>query len=373
METLNASDSLIFVNHACNVGELQLQHTLSHEECPACEASLKGVMGRDAELMRHMHFPAAAQKWLPTRKLYLKPRTYYMEEHHANTLSKFFGQIRVIDIHLGHLREYQKARLANTDGKWKRKAGPSVINHEISVLQKLLKRTSRWKEFGEYYEALPLPPYQPRKVMTDTESERLFAIASRNPEFELAYLAAALSANTGAAGTELRNIRLENIFMTAKPAKFCVETATAKNGDRGRMIPLNETAFRMMAQAIKRANLLGSYLPHHYLFPIRVCKGKWDPERAASASWLGKVFKKLREAAGLPWLTPHCLRHQFITEMLELGIEESVLMSITGQTKIETLRHYSHNRMVRQFAAVEVLDRRNREDADRLGGRRRNG
>jgi integrase len=296
-----------------------------------------------------------------------------MEHHHANTLSKFFGKLRIEDILLEHLGQYQNARLGNADKLWKRKAGPSVINHELSVLQKLLKRTRRWKEFGDCYEALPLPAYQPRKVMTDAESDRLFLIASRNPEFELAYLAASLSANTGAAGTELRNIRLENIFMSAKPPKFCVETATAKNGDRGRMIPLNETAYRTMVRALQRASSLGSYLPQHYLFPIRVCRGKWDPERPASASWLGKQFKELRTAAALPWLTPHCLRHQFITVMLELGIEESVLMSITGQTKIETLRHYSHNRMVRQFAAVEVLDRRNREDADRLGGRRRNG
>ena len=78
-----------------------------------------------------------------------------MEEHHVRTLGKFFGQLKIKDIHLGHLREYQRARMANTGMMWMKRAGPSVINHEISVMQRKAARqihsggdASAWTQTG---------------------------------------------------------------------------------------------------------------------------------------------------------------------------------------------------------------------------------
>jgi site-specific recombinase XerD len=80
----------------------------------------------------------------------------------------------------------------------------------------------------------------------------------------------------------------------------------------------------------------------------------------------------MREAAGLPWLTPHCLRHQFITRMFEMGNSEQDIQSITGQLSREALKMYSHNRIERQSSILHQVDPRNRKrvETSRIGAAR---
>jgi integrase len=342
----------------------ELQHTFGHIECPACEATRNDTLGHDPDSLLSQKFSTAAALWLSTRKPYLKERTFYMYGHHIETLDRFFGELTIGKIHLGLLREYQKARVNNAiplpnhefNKAWQRKAGPSVINHEMSVMQQILKRAGRWKLIAHHYEPLPLPPEQKPKVMTEQEEHRLFEIAASSVEYELAFLVASLSVNTTACGSELRNIRLRDISLTVTGPRFVVDAATAKNDPRGRTIPLNPTAAFQMARCIKRANSLGSILPEHYLFPKRLVRGLWDPYSPASTSWLRNSFKAMREAAALPWLTPHCLRHQAITKLLELGTPPEVVKSISGHISDRMMRHYSHTRYAASFDALSRID-----------------
>lgn len=333
-----------------------LNHTFGHVDCPACEATLEDTLGHDPDSLLSQRFSIAAAVWLQTRKPYLKERTFYMYGHHIETLDKFFGELPVGKIHLGHLRQYQAARISNLDKAWQRRAGPSIINHEMSVMQQILKRAGKWKAIAHHYEPLPLPPEQKPKVMTEQEEHRLFEIAASSVEFELSFLVASLSVNTTACGSELRNVRLRDISLTATGPRFVVDAATAKNGARGRTIPLNPTAAFQMARCIKRANSLGSVLPDHYLFPKRLVRGQWDPYSPASTSWLRNSFKAMREAAGLPWLTPHCLRHQAITKLLELGTPPEVVKGIAGHISEKMMQHYCHTRYAASFDALSKID-----------------
>jgi integrase len=339
-------------------------HTFGHVDCPACEATRKDTLGQDPDSLLAQKFSTAASTWLATRKPYLKERTFYMYGHHIETLEKFFGELVVGKIHLGHLRQYQSARVANAipmlNGEvrkaWQRKAGASIINHEMSIMQQILKRSGKWKAIAHHYEPLPLPAEQKPKVMTEQEESRLFEIAGSSAEFELAFLVASLSVNTTACGSELRNVRLRDISLTTTGARFVVDAVTAKNGARGRTIPLNPTAAFQMGRCIKRANSLGSVLPEHYLFPKRVVRGLWDPYKPASTSWLRNSFKAMREAAGLPWLTPHCLRHQAITKLLELGVAPEVVKGIAGHISDKMMSHYCHTRFSASFDALSKID-----------------
>lgn len=330
----------------------QAQHTIGHIECPACDGAEKDVWMQDPDSLLLQKFPAAAKIWLTTRKPYLRDRTYLMYEHHISTMSKFFGEIALGKVHLGHLRQYQLARMGNHDTLWKNKAGPSIINHELSIMQQVLKRAGRWKHLSHHYEPLPLPRTGKPKVMTVQEEKRLFEVAASDPEFELAYLATSLTVNTSAAGAELRNLRLRDIELKFGVPSITVDADTAKNQDRARTIPLTPTAITIISACIARARLKGSVHPDHYLFPKRIVRNLWDPYKPASASWLRKSFDALRKAANLPWLTPHCLRHQCITKLLENGTPPEVVRAIAGHVTEDMMRHYSH---IRYSAAADAL------------------
>jgi len=97
-------------------------------------------------------------------------------------------------------------------------------------------------------------------------------------------------------------------------------------------------------------------MPEHYLFPKRVTRNLWNPYQPASTSWLRTSFNALREAADLPWLTPHCLRHCAITKMLENGAPIEVVKTISGHISDQMVRHYSHTRFAASLDALNKID-----------------
>jgi integrase len=323
---------------------------------PDCDATRTHTLSSDPDFLLQLKFPAAAKLWLATRKPYLRERTFAMYEHHVSSLGKYFGELLIGKIHINHLRQYQLARLGNHNNAWKNKAGPSLIRHEIWIVEAVLKRAGRWKYIGPYYEPLPLPMSGKPKVMTQTEEMRLFDIAQSSPEFELAYLVASLTVNTSAAGSELRNIRLRDLALNGPKPSMTVDAETSKNQARARTIPLNPTASHIAALCVARAKSKGSIHPDHYLFPKRIVRGIWDPYKPASASWLRNSFKAMREAADLPWLTPHCLRHQAITKLLEYGVAPEVVRGIAGHVTETMMKHYSHSRYSAASDALSKID-----------------
>lgn len=212
-------------------GDFPLQHTFGHHDCPACEATRNDTLGHDPDSLLQLNFSTAIAKWLSTRKPYLKDASFLMLANHVNQLNRFFADMRPSDIQPWHLRRYQKERTANEGSRWHRPAGPSITNHEMSVMQQFLKRCGRWGDFKDYYEPLPLPPSKKPKVMTAEEEYMLFQIAKTSAEFELAYLVSGISVNTTACGSELRWLRHEHIFLEGNP-KFTVNPDHTKNSYR---------------------------------------------------------------------------------------------------------------------------------------------
>jgi hypothetical protein len=57
----------------------------------------------------------------------------------------------------------------------------------------------------------------------------------------------------------------------------------------------------------------------------------------------------------MPKLRFYDLRHQFVTELCEAGVPESVIRELAGHIDPEMTRHYSHPRLAARRAAVETL------------------
>src|SRR5690348_15447276 len=91
---------------------LRLTHTLGHINCPACEASRQETVRTGSYLA--LQFRSAARIYLAEEEhsLEISPRTYKDHQDFVNRLSRFFGDIPIKDIHIGHVSQYQLARQA---------------------------------------------------------------------------------------------------------------------------------------------------------------------------------------------------------------------------------------------------------------------
>jgi integrase len=75
-------------------------------------------------------------------------------------------------------------------------------------------------------------------------------------------------------------------------------------------------------------------------------------------------LQTLREAAALPSLRFHDLRHTVVTDLLEAGEPEHVVEAITGHLSRRMLEHYSHQRLkAKGQMLARMEERRNRQRA----------
>src|SRR5436309_8880902 len=75
------------------------------------------------------------------------------------------------------------------------------------------------------------------------------------------------------------------------------------------------------------------------------------------------AWRALRDAAGLPGLRFHDLRHTIITELAEMGVADHVLESISGHLSRRMLEHYSHIRIDAKRQALDALETARRGEA----------
>ena len=302
-------------------------------------------------------FKEAAPLWLASR-VKIKPRTRKDYEQYIRALNPFFGELRLKNIHLGHLRQFQIER--------SKFAGPARVNHELSLLGQVLKRAGVWTPATEEaYEPLPLPYWQAPRTMSDEEEERFFQMAGSRSEWELVYCFALLSVNIGAAGCEMRGLRIGDLDL--RNQRITIRRDSAKNKYRVRKIPLVASAAWAAQRLVDMAATKGALGPHHYLFPFRVAPNRWDPNRSMTNSGIKKPWLELRKAAGLEWLTPHCLRHQANTKLYEAGADDMTIMSIMGHQTRQMSEHYSQIREQRKREALEAAFERRRPAARVLG------
>jgi len=317
-----------------------------------------------------MSFAEASKIWLEHKRIYNRESTILCYSDYIARLEKSFGPIPLKDIHIGHIQEYQRV--------YRKHYHPASVNHDINTLSQILRKAGLWAAIAEHYRPLPLPEVDPPKVMSETEEDRFFEFAAKNPEWWLAYWVASLTNNSTASGKELRMLQLGSIDMDSEPPSFRVPK-NMKNPNRPRDIPLNERGAAIMEQLINRAKSLGSTRQDHYLFPLRIKRNLFDPTRPASESWIKYRWKLLVDAARRtcmhcakgrqecqcqtfsPILTfklkPHNLRHQIITKLLEGGTPIETVRHIAGHgVDSVATRIYSHGRMAVMARALETIN-----------------
>lgn len=337
-------------------------HTRGHRNCPACDAARKAMI--EPKALAVLPFPDAAKVWLDSHRRHIAANSTRDYEQCITSLTKFFGDLRLEEIHIGHFEQYQRMRLEAAESfATSKTAGPSRINHELNTLSQILTRAALWAPIAPYYKPLRLPRPKAGRVLTEDQEKHLFAIARTKSKWRVAYYCSLLTVNTTCGPKEIRMLRLRDINLMPTPATpFGTITIKegAKNQYRDRPIPLNQTARLALNELLKRARENGAVDPDHYLLPHRAANGAkgWDPTRPMYA-WR-TAWDKLREAAGLPGLRMYDLRHHVITKLLEdETVPERTVIELAGHVSRKMLDTYSHIRMRSKLQGVLALDKSN--------------
>ena len=332
-----------------------VQHTLDHFNCKACEAIREG-MSQGALISACHTFREAAQIWLESHELagnfnrarFLSPRTLRDYQQYIQAPSKFFGGMRLDQIDKVLLRGYQIQRNAQ--------AGANKINQELGVVRRILRDAGLWTpELAQHYKPLQVEPSDVQRAMSPEEQSRFLQVASSRKKWEVVYWYAVAALQTTCSNCEMRGLHLSDVNVYQEVLE--VREAHAKNVYRIRTIELSRDALWALDRLCQRARSLGATSPEHYLFPRRISRKEWDARRSMSESGIKRGFDEVRNAAGVPWLRHHDLRHCAITRLAEAGVPIEVIMAMAGHIGPRMTRHYTHvSQAAKRKAVVMAFD-----------------
>jgi integrase len=269
-------------------------------------------------------------------------RAVEFDKERLEVLKKHFGDVRLALISREMIEGFQR-------GRRDAGAGNRTVNMDVGVLRQVLKRFGHWRRLEDHVQMLSEAKAPVGRALTPDEQKRLFEKATTNPEWEHVYCAAVLAANTSMRGVEIKHLRRRDVDVE----KSVLYIRKSKNESSHRILPLNGPAKAAIERMLARADSLGHTEPDHYLWPASQWH-RFDPTQPAS-KW-DTAWRTLRDAAGLPGLRFHDLRHTVITELLEAGEADHVVESISGHLSRRMLEHYSHIRIDAKKRALDRLD-----------------
>jgi integrase len=300
-------------------------------------------------------FPSAAKLFIESQQIhggerarYVKPRTISDFIQYSRALERFFGSLKLCEIHIGHIKEYQRLRSLGELGnpeieekRGKREVGPHKINQEVDLLRRIMRASNTWgAELEKFYQPLAVDEPDVPRALSPSEQDRFLAVAGSRSEWQLIHAYALLAFHTTASGCEMRGITIGDLQMHS--GILMIRSAHSKNKYRVRTIPLSGEALWAGARLLEMAAEKGSREVHHYLFPFRNKRDDWDPRRPMSNSGIKKPWDEVRKAAGVPHFMPHDTRHTAITRLAEAGTPIPVIMSMAGHISRRMLLHYTH-------------------------------
>jgi integrase len=308
-------------------------------------------------------FDEAAKLWLDTR--IIAPREGHMSPRYIRrttekdfrgglrTLGLFFSGRKLADIKPRELSEYQRLR-SRGEAPFIRPrrchakevgpspVGPRIVNKELDLLIRLLKRAGCWTHLFEHtYEKLLVNESELPRALSPEEQERWLRTCRLQPRWSVVYWYSLLAFDTSMSTNELRALRLGDINLEQQV--ISVPPDGAKNRYRLRTMALiSPEAQWAVEKLIERARGLGANSPLHYLFPARLVRNHFDSTHPMSETGLRKAWDEVRIAAKLPGFRPYDTRHTAITRMAEEGIRIAVIMKRAGHVSARMSDHYTH-------------------------------
>jgi integrase len=344
---------------------MSMKHLPDHTQTPATfdPASIPAPPLHGYGIRADMSFPEAAAAFdehlsCPVKAgqaRYRAFRTMRDIRTKIKALSKFFGRLKLREIHVGHLREYQKVRSSNERGLWAHTAGANKINAELGLLLRIMKLGDAYSSILEnYYEDLQVDECEIPKALSPEEQDQFLGVAASRPEWEVVYWYSLLAVHIAFSSDELRTLRQGDINLAYQIV--AVNRKAGKNKFRRREVPLTDpSCIWALNQLLERSYRLAGKSPEMYLFPARVSRGNFDGAFHMGETGIRKQFEAVRDAANLKWFRLNGWRHTAITRMAEAGIPIATIMARAGHCSPKMTAHYTHISSQAERMAMESM------------------
>src|SRR5262249_47784630 len=127
----------------------------NHRQEPAHVGSVirirkAGYMARSNSHFASLTFKVAAEIWYEDQKPYWRKSTADSYEKYIRRLSTYFNDLKLEEIRIEHLREYQKINNALTEDGLPRFVASS-INHDLNTLAQILAQAGVWEAIRPFY------------------------------------------------------------------------------------------------------------------------------------------------------------------------------------------------------------------------------
>ena len=219
-----------------------------------------------------------------------------------------------------------------------RRLAPRTVNLALAAVQNF------YKSRGIPVSTPPATlPRQAPQALTPKQVKALRRAASAMPPRNAAIIFTFL--HTGIRRAELAALQTGDVAMTARKGDLTVRLG---KGSRSRTVPLNaETRKALEAWLVDRA--------------------RWPGSGDTAALWLSRLGNPLSsraiadvvtaagQSAGIEGLTPHTLRHTFVTGLVRNRTDLVTVADLAGHARLATTRLYSLPTEDDRQAAVEGL------------------
>ena len=98
-----------------------------------------------------------------------------------------------------------------------------------------------------------------------------------------------------------------------------------------------------------------------------IWEGKYK-DKPCNPSHFADLYKAAIEAIeGVRYLSPHCCRHTYVSQMQALGVDLATIQSIVGHADIDMTKHYLHVQDSIRQAAIEKFSEAFKVEEDQMG------
>lgn len=285
-----------------------------------------------------MTFEAAMTRYLADVTPTKRPLTQIAEKNRAVSLVKFFGKYSLAAITTELIAQYRDARLAGEDRLKDGAAQPRAANTvrlDLALIGHLF--TVAVKEWGlglPYNPVLnlrrPSPgPGRNRRLSADEESRLLVAVDKHSNPM-LSWIVR-IAIETGMRSSEISTLRRTQVDLERRIVRL-IETKNTQP----RTVPLSIAATESFRLALNN--------PVHPKGTDLIFYGEPGRDGMRRPYNFNKVWADIKKSVGVTDFKFHDLRHEAVSRLVEAGLSDQEVASISGHKSMQMLRRYTHLR-----------------------------
>ena len=261
--------------------------------------------------------------------------TQKSERTSAEALRAHLGDYSLAALTPDLVAQFRDARLA-TESRYGKPISASRVRLDLALLSHLMNTAIR--EWGLGLAANPVAGVRKPKAhpgrnrrLHPGEEERLLAACERHSNPMLGWIVR-LALETGMRRGELSSLERRQVDLERR----ILTLEKTKNGE-SRVVPLTQEAVRVLHAALA-----------HPIRPLDTDQIFWGDGRDEGGRRkpydFAVAWEQARAAAGLEDLRFHDLRHEATSRLVEMGLSDQEVSSITGHKSMQMLRRYTHLR-----------------------------